>query len=69
MGVTEVAGRLAVHPNTQGRVEWRLEEPSGPGRPRTVYSSPWRCWSGNSPPYARVYPARSVERVPSQCRS
>jgi predicted ArsR family transcriptional regulator len=49
LGVTEVADRLAVHPNTvrlhldalvtQGRVERTVEHPSGPGRPRTVYTS------------------------------
>ncbi|GGJ27823.1 ArsR family transcriptional regulator [Streptomyces brasiliensis] len=48
-GVTEVADRLSVHPNTvrfhldalvaQGRIERTVEEPSGPGRPRTVYTS------------------------------
>ncbi|MDX3275819.1 MULTISPECIES: helix-turn-helix transcriptional regulator [Streptomyces] len=47
LGVTEVADRLDVHPNTvrfhldalvaQGRVERKVEQPSGPGRPRTVY--------------------------------
>ena len=49
LGVTEVAERLAVHPNTvrfhldalvaDGRVERTLESPSGPGRPRTVHSA------------------------------
>lgn len=49
LGVAEVAERLAVHPNTvrfhldalvaQGRVERAVEEPSGPGRPRTVYAA------------------------------
>lgn len=48
-GVTEVADQLAVHPNTvrfhldalvaQGRVQRTVEQPSGPGRPRTVYSA------------------------------
>jgi predicted ArsR family transcriptional regulator len=48
LGVTEVADRLDVHPNTvrfhldalvtQGRVERAVEQPSGPGRPRTVYA-------------------------------
>lgn len=48
LGVSEVADRLAVHPNTvrfhldalmaQGRIERRVEQPSGPGRPRTVYA-------------------------------
>ncbi|WP_371648880.1 helix-turn-helix transcriptional regulator [Streptomyces mirabilis] len=48
LGVIEVADRLAVHPNTvrlhldalvtQGRVERAVEQPSGPGRPRTVYA-------------------------------
>ncbi|MBY8881984.1 helix-turn-helix domain-containing protein [Streptomyces sp. PLK6-54] len=48
-GVVEVAERLAVHPNTvrfhldalvaDGHVERILEEPSGPGRPRTVYAA------------------------------
>lgn len=47
LGVTETAERIGVHPNTvrfhldalvtEGLVERRLEEPSGPGRPRTVY--------------------------------
>jgi predicted ArsR family transcriptional regulator len=47
-GVAEIAERLAVHPNTvrfhldalaaQGHVERSVEEPSGPGRPRTVYA-------------------------------
>jgi predicted ArsR family transcriptional regulator len=46
--VTEVAERLGVHANTarfhldalvaEGTVERTLEEPSGPGRPRTVYA-------------------------------
>lgn len=49
LGVTEVADQLDVHPNTvrfhldalasQGRVEGTAENPSGPGRPRTVYSA------------------------------
>jgi predicted ArsR family transcriptional regulator len=49
LGVVEVAGRLGVHPNTvrfhldalsaHGHVERAVEEPSGPGRPRTVYSA------------------------------
>jgi predicted ArsR family transcriptional regulator len=49
VGVTEVADRLDVHPNTvrfhldalaaQGRVERSVEEPSGPGRPRTVFAA------------------------------
>ncbi|MCX5251300.1 helix-turn-helix domain-containing protein [Streptomyces sp. NBC_00201] len=48
LGVNEVADRLDVHPNTvrfhldalvaQGRVERTVEQPSGPGRPRTVYA-------------------------------
>ncbi|MEU3228095.1 helix-turn-helix domain-containing protein [Streptomyces sp. NPDC006976] len=48
LGVTEVAGRLGVHPNTvrfhldalvtQGAVEGVQEESSGPGRPRTLYA-------------------------------
>ena len=48
-GVTDVAERLAVHPNTvrfhldalvaDGHVERTLEDPSGPGRPRTVYAA------------------------------
>ncbi|MFF0792172.1 helix-turn-helix transcriptional regulator [Streptomyces spiralis] len=47
LGVTETAERIGVHPNTvrfhldalvaEGLVERRIEEPSGPGRPRTVY--------------------------------
>lgn len=49
VGITEVAERLGVHPNTvrfhldalvaQGRVERTLEQPSGPGRPRTVHTA------------------------------
>ncbi|HEY9440294.1 MAG TPA: helix-turn-helix domain-containing protein [Streptomyces sp.] len=49
LGVSEVAKRLGVHPNTvrfhldalvtQGSVECTQEEPSGPGRPRTVYAA------------------------------
>jgi predicted ArsR family transcriptional regulator len=49
VGVTEVAARLGVHPNTvrfhldalvaDGAVDRALGEPSGPGRPRTVYSA------------------------------
>ncbi|WP_371648821.1 helix-turn-helix transcriptional regulator [Streptomyces mirabilis] len=49
LGVTEVADQLAVHPNTvrfhldalvaQGHVERTVEEPSGPGRPRAVYTA------------------------------
>jgi predicted ArsR family transcriptional regulator len=48
LGVTEVAERLGVHPNTvrfhlealveEGRVEPEVLKPSGPGRPRTVYA-------------------------------
>jgi predicted ArsR family transcriptional regulator len=47
LGVTELAERLGIHPNTvrfhldalvaEGLVDRRLEEPSGRGRPRTVY--------------------------------
>jgi predicted ArsR family transcriptional regulator len=47
VGVTELAERLELHPNTvrfhldalvaQGLVDRDLEEPSGPGRPRTVH--------------------------------
>ncbi|MET8245019.1 helix-turn-helix domain-containing protein [Streptomyces sp. NPDC005202] len=47
LGVAEAAERIGVHPNTvrfhldalvaEGVVERRVEEPSGPGRPRTVY--------------------------------
>lgn len=49
LGVTDVAERLGVHPNTvrfhldalvtQGSVDRTQEEPSGPGRPRTVYAA------------------------------
>ncbi|MFI1167571.1 helix-turn-helix transcriptional regulator [Streptomyces sp. NPDC020801] len=49
LGVTEVAGRLGVHPNTvrfhldalvsEGTVDRRAEKPTGPGRPRTVYAA------------------------------
>jgi predicted ArsR family transcriptional regulator len=49
VGITEVAERLGVHPNTvrfhldalvaQGRVERTVEQPSGPGRPRTVHTA------------------------------
>jgi predicted ArsR family transcriptional regulator len=48
LGVAETAERIGVHPNTvrfhldalvaEGLVERRVEEPSGPGRPRTVYA-------------------------------
>ncbi|MFE1432992.1 helix-turn-helix transcriptional regulator [Streptomyces griseoaurantiacus] len=48
VGIAEVAERLGVHPNTvrfhldalvtQGRVERTVEQPSGPGRPRTVHT-------------------------------
>ncbi|WP_405065072.1 helix-turn-helix domain-containing protein [Kribbella sp. NBC_01510] len=48
LGVTELAGRLGIHPNTvrfhldalvtQGLVDRRLEEPTGRGRPRTVHT-------------------------------
>jgi predicted ArsR family transcriptional regulator len=48
LGVTELAERLAIHPNTvrfhldalvtQGLVDHQLEEPTGRGRPRTVYT-------------------------------
>jgi predicted ArsR family transcriptional regulator len=48
LGVTELAERVGVHPNTvrfhldalvaQGLVDRRLEEPSGRGRPRTVHA-------------------------------
>lgn len=48
LGITELAERLEIHPNTvrfhldalvaQGLVDRRLEEPSGRGRPRTVYT-------------------------------
>ena len=48
LGITELAERLGIHPNTvrfhldalvaQGLVDRRLEEPSGRGRPRTVYT-------------------------------
>ncbi|MCX4884856.1 helix-turn-helix transcriptional regulator [Streptomyces turgidiscabies] len=48
LGVTEVAERIGVHPNTvrfhldalvaEGLIERQLEEPAGPGRPRTVYA-------------------------------
>jgi predicted ArsR family transcriptional regulator len=49
VGVAEVADRLGVHSNTvrfhldalaaHGHVERAVEEPSGPGRPRTLYSA------------------------------
>jgi predicted ArsR family transcriptional regulator len=48
LGVTDLAERLGIHPNTvrfhldalvaQGLVDRRLEEPSGRGRPRTAYT-------------------------------
>lgn len=48
VGVAEVAHRLGIHTNTarfhldalvaEGAVERRLEQPSGPGRPRTAYT-------------------------------
>lgn len=48
VGVTELAERLGIHPNTvrfhldalvtQGLVDRRLEKPSGRGRPRTVHT-------------------------------
>ncbi|MFC9930603.1 helix-turn-helix transcriptional regulator [Streptomyces sp. NPDC127190] len=48
LGVTETAERMGIHPNTvrfhldalvaEGLVERRTEAPSGPGRPRTVYT-------------------------------
>jgi predicted ArsR family transcriptional regulator len=48
LGVTELAEQLGIHPNTvrfhldalvtQGLVDRNLEEPSGRGRPRTVYT-------------------------------
>ncbi|MFE1754149.1 helix-turn-helix transcriptional regulator [Streptomyces anandii] len=48
LGVTEVAERIGVHPNTvrfhldalvaEGLIERQLEAPAGPGRPRTVYA-------------------------------
>ncbi|MBC2868356.1 helix-turn-helix transcriptional regulator [Streptomyces mexicanus] len=48
LGVAETAARIGVHPNTvrfhldalvaDGLVERRTAEPSGPGRPRTVYA-------------------------------
>jgi predicted ArsR family transcriptional regulator len=47
-GVSELAERLGIHPNTvrfhldalvtQGLVDRELEQPTGPGRPRTVYT-------------------------------
>ncbi|TDC70878.1 ArsR family transcriptional regulator [Actinomadura sp. GC306] len=49
LGVTDVAERLGVHANTarfhldalaaDGAVERTVEQPSGPGRPRTVYAA------------------------------
>jgi predicted ArsR family transcriptional regulator len=49
VGVAETAERLGVHPNTvrfhldalvgEGLVEPRVQEASGPGRPRTVYAA------------------------------
>lgn len=48
LGVTDIAARIGVHPNTvrfhldalvaDGSVERSLDGPSGPGRPRTVYT-------------------------------
>lgn len=48
LGVAEVAGRLQIHPNTarfhldtlvaENVIERTVQEPSGPGRPRTVYA-------------------------------
>jgi len=48
LGVTELAERLGIHPNTvrfhldalvaEGLVDRRLEEPTGRGRPRTVHT-------------------------------
>ena len=48
LGVAEVAERIQIHPNTarfhldalagENTVERTLEQPSGPGRPRTVYA-------------------------------
>ncbi|MER6811234.1 helix-turn-helix domain-containing protein [Spirillospora sp. NPDC000708] len=49
LGVADLAGRLGVHPNTarfhldalvaDGAAERTLDRPSGPGRPRTVYTA------------------------------
>jgi predicted ArsR family transcriptional regulator len=49
LGVSETAERMDVHPNTvrfhldalvtEGLVERRVEDPAGPGRPRTVYTA------------------------------
>lgn len=49
LGVAEVAERIGVHPNTvrfhldalvaEGTVERYVEEPAGPGRPRTVHAA------------------------------
>ncbi|MEU5080941.1 MULTISPECIES: helix-turn-helix transcriptional regulator [Streptomyces] len=49
LGVAEAAERMGLHPNTvrfhldalvaDGLVERRTEDPSGPGRPRTVYTA------------------------------
>lgn len=48
LGVAELAGRVGVHPNTvrfhldalvaEGSVHRQVEQPAGPGRPRTVYA-------------------------------
>lgn len=48
LGVADLAERIGVHPNTvrfhldalvaEGAVHRRVEEPAGPGRPRTVYA-------------------------------
>lgn len=48
LGVAEVAERIQIHPNTarfhldalaaESTIERTLEQPSGPGRPRTVYA-------------------------------
>ncbi|MEV5878989.1 helix-turn-helix domain-containing protein [Streptomyces sp. NPDC052101] len=81
LGVAETAERMGVHPNTvrfhldtlvaEGLVERRTEAPSGPGRPRTVYTADPGMDRGGARDYrllARILLSRWASADPAKAR-